>query len=151
MKLYIILVLATISHVCYSQNNTRLNDVILSNTLIDSFSVKYSTKKVPSKVKEFLQKRSLHNSRFFTKRVKKNCFDCSYRVFKWYAFSEKLYLIFYQHFGRGNHFHILIFEQELGEIKIFKNIIILEDMKSIDNLKKYLSENRVLEADKQDF
>ena len=151
MKFKIIIMLLLVKQFGYSQIQDSTQNQAISTTLVDNLLINYSKKAIPSNIKQYLKKVSLNNTRFFDKKRKRNCFDCPSRTFKWYAFFENTHFIYYYHLGRGTHFHLLRLEEKANKVNLLQNIIILQDLKNINELKDYLSKNRILDANKRDL
>lgn len=63
--------------------------------------------------------------------LRKKIFDEIYYKFKFAAANNKFCLVFYEHKGRGNHFHCSVFKIETEEMI---TINLLNDITSIDGL-----------------
>lgn len=131
--------------------NAQLNSEELVSLFQDSLIITHSLKKVPTYFTDFLKQKGIKKTFLKSKKHKKGCFDCPDRRFLWSAYSSEYHLFFYQHLGRGQHYHLIIFKKELNIFSFKENYAFIQEIKRIEELRFMVEKETLTKADNKDF
>lgn len=134
---FILILLMRISVACSQNKDTAF----ISHILTDSFIIKGSYKSIPKNLRNYLDE--VHQKKFVINKRKFNSSDVNNRestsrILVYAGFSKSFNVISYEHSGKGNHFHTIIFLLSDSKIMNVYNLVSVVSIKSSKDIKEFL-------------
>lgn len=142
MKAYLIFVLFIVTANILKSQIIINNQELLKELNAKNFELSKNHRAMPKYISTFLD--SVCGGKFrFSKKKQISFtygFDINKRVLEFIGTSLNYYIVCYEHTGRGDHYHVLVFKVYNKKVIFFYNLV-GPAFHSIDELKKYLDLN----------
>src|SRR5882672_584325 len=121
-----VLLLLFQTSVGHSQYRPTIDTSFVTKVLKDSFIVKHSYKSLPTAIQEYLTE--TYKKKFVIKNKKFNASDVDKggstpRKLSYVGISKDVYILSYDHGGKGHHHHSIIFVVDVDKIVAVYNLI----------------------------